>query len=137
MLPLRALTRANMGLLMFHHPGKADTRVGLAARGSSALLGHVDISIDMRQPGGNPGTRRRRFFALSRFGETPRQLLMDLNADGVPDYLLQSAPSLCGTGGGSPQRLNEEGRVFPEVERLRQVLRVPRDRVLRRPDQPC
>ena len=40
-----------------HHPGKVETRVDLAARGSTALLGHVDISIDMRwRPGGVPVT---------------------------------------------------------------------------------
>jgi hypothetical protein len=85
LLPLRALTRAGMGLLLIHHPGKAETRVGLAARGSTALLGHVDISIDMRQPGGNPLTRRRRLHCLSRFHETPRQLFLELNADAT-DY---------------------------------------------------
>ncbi len=35
-------------LLLMHHSGKAETRVGLAARDSAALLGHVDISIDMQ-----------------------------------------------------------------------------------------
>ena len=75
-----------MGLLLIHHPGKAETRVGLAARGSTALLGHVDISIDMRHPGGAPLTRRRRLHCLSRFSATPRQLLLELNADAT-DYL--------------------------------------------------
>ena len=81
LLPLPPSTRAGMALLLMHHPGKAETRVGLAARGSTALLGHVDISIDMRQPGGNPLTRRRRLHCLSRFSETPRQLYLELNAD--------------------------------------------------------
>jgi hypothetical protein len=91
LLPLRALTRARMGLLFMHHPGKAETRVGLAARGSTALLGHVDISIDMRRPAGDPLTRRRRFLCLSRFTETPRQLLLELNADAT-DYLPVAEP---------------------------------------------
>jgi hypothetical protein len=50
------------------------------------LLGHVDISIEMRHPGGDPLTRRRRFLALSRHAETPRRLLLELNAEGT-DYL--------------------------------------------------
>jgi hypothetical protein len=91
LLPLRALTRAGMALLLIHHPGKAETRIGLAARGSSALLGHVDISIDMRQPGGSPLTRRRRLHCLSRFSETPRQLFLELNADAT-DYLPVTEP---------------------------------------------
>jgi hypothetical protein len=86
LLPLRALTRTGMGLLLMHHPGKTETRVGLAARGSTALLGHVDISIDMRRPRGSPDSRRRRFLALSRFSDTPRHLLVELNADGT-DYV--------------------------------------------------
>jgi len=40
----------------------------------------------MRHPGGDPLTRRRRFLALSRHAETPRQLLLELNAEGT-DYL--------------------------------------------------
>ena len=57
----------------------------MAARGSGALLGHVDISIELRHSGGNPLTRRHRL-ALSRHADTPRQLL-ELNAEGT-DYLV-------------------------------------------------
>jgi hypothetical protein len=55
-----------MAVLILHHPAKGERPLGQAARGSSALLGHVDISIEMRHPGGDPLTRRRRFLALSR-----------------------------------------------------------------------
>ncbi len=58
---------------------------------TTALLGHVDISIGMRRPGGDPMTRRRRFLCLSRFTETPRQLLLELNADAT-DYLPVAEP---------------------------------------------
>jgi hypothetical protein len=85
LLPLRALTRANMAVVLAHHPRKGAPPIGNAARGSGALLGHVDISIEMRHPGGDPLTRRRRFLALSRFTATPRQLLLELAADGT-DY---------------------------------------------------
>jgi hypothetical protein len=43
------------------------------------FLGHVDISIEMRQPGGDPLTRRRQLHALSLFAETPRRLVVELN----------------------------------------------------------
>jgi hypothetical protein len=49
-------------------------------------LGHVDISIEMRHPGGSPHTRRRRFLSLSRHADTPRQLLLELNAEAT-DYI--------------------------------------------------
>jgi hypothetical protein len=86
LLPLRALTQEGMAVFILHHPAKGDRPVGQSARGSSALLGHVDISIEMRHPGGDPLTRRRRFLALSRHAETPRQLLLELNPEGS-DYL--------------------------------------------------
>jgi hypothetical protein len=80
------LTSWGMAVLLLHHPAKGDNLIGQAARGSGALLGHVDISIEMRHPGGDPFTRRRRFLALSRHAETPRQLLLELNPEGS-DYV--------------------------------------------------
>jgi hypothetical protein len=81
LLPLGALTRGGMAVMLLHHPAKGHRQLGQAARGSGALLGHVDISIEMRHPGGDPLTRRRRLLALSRHAETPRQLLIELNAE--------------------------------------------------------
>jgi AAA domain len=86
LLPLGALTRRGMAVTMAHHPGKRERPIGLAARGSTALLAHVDVSIEMRQPGGDPLTRRRRLVSLSRYTETPRRLLIELDARGT-DYL--------------------------------------------------
>jgi hypothetical protein len=86
LLPLRALTSNGLAALMLHHPGKGEKPLGQAARGSGALLGHVDISIEMRHPGGDPLTRRRRFIGLSRHAETPRRLLLELNVEDT-DYL--------------------------------------------------
>jgi hypothetical protein len=86
LMPLTALTRAGIALMLLHHPARGHRPIGQAARGSGALLGHVDISIEMRHPGGNPMTRRRRFLSLSRHAETPRKLLLELNAEGA-DYL--------------------------------------------------
>jgi hypothetical protein len=85
MLPLAELTAAGMAVLLLHHPPKGHPPLGQAARGSGALLGHVDIAVEMRHPGGDPLTRRR-FIALSRHAATPRHLLLELNAEGT-DYL--------------------------------------------------
>jgi hypothetical protein len=92
LMPLGALTRAGMALFLLHHPGRGRRPIGQAARGSGALLGHVDISIEMRHPGGNALTRRRRFLALSRHDETPRKLLLELNPEGT-DYLPVAGPA--------------------------------------------
>ena len=86
LLPLGLLIRRGMAVLVLHHPAKGEQPVGQAARGSGALLGHVDISMEMRHPGGDELTRRRRFVALSRHAQTPRRLLMELNAQAT-DYL--------------------------------------------------
>src|SRR5437588_2432418 len=86
LLPLGQLQRAGMAVLLLHHPGRGERPLGQAARGSGALLGHVDVSVEMRHPGGDPLTRRRRFLALSRHAATPRQLLLELNPDGT-DYV--------------------------------------------------
>jgi hypothetical protein len=83
LLPLRALLRADMGVLLLHHPGRGERALGQAARGSGALLGYVDVSIEMRHPGGEALTRRRRLFTLSRHPVSPRQLTLELDASGT------------------------------------------------------
>jgi hypothetical protein len=84
--PLAEVTGRGVGLLAMHHPGKGNPALGQAARGSGALLGHVDISIEVRRVGGDPHSRRRRFFAWSRHLQLHPQLLLELNAEGT-DYL--------------------------------------------------
>jgi hypothetical protein len=86
LLPLAHLTAAGMAVLLLHHPSKGHPPLGQAARGSGALLGHVDIAVELRHPGGDPLTRRRRFVAFSRHAATPRQIVLELNAEGT-DYL--------------------------------------------------
>jgi hypothetical protein len=75
-----------MAVLLSHHPRKAQSADGRAARGSGALLGFVDVLIEMTwrgRPGG--GGRARRLRAWSRYPGTPQHLLMELTADGS-DY---------------------------------------------------
>jgi hypothetical protein len=83
--PLSELTGRGVGVLAMHHPSKGNPPLGQAARGSGALLGHVDISMEVRRVGGDPHSRRRRFFAWSRL-QAPPQLLMELNPEGT-DYI--------------------------------------------------
>ncbi len=83
--PLRKLTRAGITIWLLHHPTKGDPALGQAARGSGAFGGFPEICLEMRHPGGDPATRRRLVYALSRFKETPRNLTLELNADDA-DY---------------------------------------------------
>jgi hypothetical protein len=85
--PLQRLTAEGLGVLLAHHPSKGDNADGQAARGSGALPGYVDIAVEMFHVGrASGGDRRRRLVAYSRYEETPRQLVIELNAEGT-DYL--------------------------------------------------
>jgi hypothetical protein len=85
--PLHRLTALGVAVLLLHHPGKEETAEGLAARGSTATGAFADIVLEMKwyhRP--SEADRRRRLVALSRFDETPRQLVIELNTEGT-DYL--------------------------------------------------
>src|ERR1051326_4980397 len=77
LLPLSELNRQGVGVLLTHHPAKAERSLGNSARGSGAILSHAAITIEMRRPGLDPRTRCRRLIAFSRHDETPRQLFVE------------------------------------------------------------
>ena len=88
LLPLQRLTAAGMSILGLHHPKKGEVQAGQAARGAGALPGSVDILLEMywhSRP--FEDDRRRRLLGFSRFDETPRRLLFELNAERT-DYLV-------------------------------------------------
>ncbi len=86
LLPLVQLTRLGLAVLLLHHPRKAASEPGYAARGSGALAGFADIVVEMSTcPRAADDDRRRRLLALSRSPRTPRQLVIELNAAG-DDY---------------------------------------------------
>jgi hypothetical protein len=84
--PLRDLTAAGVAVLILHHPRRARAPAGQTARGSRALGESMDILMEM---GGLSGPadddRRRKLAAFSRHPDTPRRLVIELNADGT-DY---------------------------------------------------
>ena len=80
--PFIALAAAGFSVLLLHHPSKGEPALGQAARGSGALPASVDIVLEMRHPGGNPFTQRRKIFGWSRHDETPRKMLIELSPDG-------------------------------------------------------
>ncbi len=85
--PLQRLAARGLSVLVLHHPSKKERGDAPSGRGSGALLACADILVEMRcyrRP--TDSDRRRRLFALSRFDETPRELIIELNADGT-DYL--------------------------------------------------
>jgi hypothetical protein len=86
-LPLRGLAAVGAAVWLLHHPRKGVPAAGQAARGSGALPGCADIVLEMHwYASGSADDCRRRLYGWSRFEETPRQLVIELTADGR-DYL--------------------------------------------------
>jgi hypothetical protein len=90
LLPLQALANQGLAVWLLHHPAKGKGADGQASRGSIALPGFVDILMEMscfRRA--RSRDRRRRICAYSRYVQTQRHLIVELNADGS-DYLLRT-----------------------------------------------
>jgi hypothetical protein len=86
LMPLGELTRRGMAVWLMHHPRKRAPEQGQSARGHGALLGHIDISIEMRHGSADPDSRARRLYCQSRHAATPRHFLMELTPAG-DDYV--------------------------------------------------
>jgi len=87
---LERLTAAGLAVLLLHHPRKAASIEGHRARNSGALLGFVDINIEMYLISqASAADRRRKMLAFSKFEETPRRLVIELNEAGT-DYALRT-----------------------------------------------
>ena len=90
LLPLQELANRGPAVWLLHHTGKGQCLDGQAARGTSALGGFVDIMIEMSHyKRARSKDRRRRLCAYSRYAETPRHLVIELNGDGS-DYLVRT-----------------------------------------------
>ncbi len=72
------------GVFILRHERKGGGEVGESGRGSSAFGGSVDIVLSIRRPEGNPGAspNMRVIHSLSRFDETPSELMIELAHDG-------------------------------------------------------
>lgn len=78
LLPMRAITNANAGLLLVHHPKKGEAAHGSMARGSGSLLGWVDIILEFERLSGAPeGDSRRVIRGYSRLDDTPQEMVFD------------------------------------------------------------
>ena len=79
----RRIVEAGAALMVAHHPSKAPMGQGRSSRGSGALPGFVDIILEFGryQPEHAEDTRRV-LLGLSRFKETPTEVVLDLTEDG-------------------------------------------------------
>jgi hypothetical protein len=88
---IRETKAAWLGLV---HSRKGGGTNGEEIRGSSALLGLVDIAISMKRTEG--GRCQRKLETVSRYADTPSELVIELNGDeykvlGTPDEISASA----------------------------------------------
>jgi hypothetical protein len=73
--PLQRLAAAGAAVLILHHPRKKAADEGSGARGSGALLGFVDVILELHRFGRlQSDVRRRRLVGLSRHAQTPGSL---------------------------------------------------------------
>jgi hypothetical protein len=92
LLPLQALANLGPAVWLLHHPAKGKRADGQAARGSSALSGFADILMEMNCiRRARSRHRRRRICAYSRYLQTQRHLIIELNADAT-DYHVRTDP---------------------------------------------
>jgi RecA-family ATPase len=80
--PLQRLAQAGVAVLILHHPRKKSSDEGNAARGSGALLGFVDIILELHYVGHlRSDERRRRLVGRSRHLATPRRLVYEFDPE--------------------------------------------------------
>ena len=92
--PLRQLTQAGLAVLLLHHPRKAASSEGMAARGCGALPAAVDVLLEMRRADAEPGNdRQRRLLAFSRDPNTPRSVRIELSPDGLAFTCVDEPPA--------------------------------------------
>jgi hypothetical protein len=115
LLPLQALANRGPALWLLHHPAKAKRPDGQSGRGSGTLSGFADVVMEMTcYRRARSRDRRRRICAWSRYAETPRHLLLELNADGG-DYLVRSDAA------GAPPGTTLAGDALRPGQRQRQA----------------
>jgi hypothetical protein len=87
--PLRRLADAGVAILILHHPRKEPSDEGSTARGSGALLGYVDIILELSRSGRLLGdSNRRRIVGFSRHPETPESLVYEWDRDRTGEFRL-------------------------------------------------
>jgi hypothetical protein len=81
---LGAVGNHPIGVSVLRHERKSGGEVGQSTRGSSAFGGSVDIVLALKRPEGNPGANpnMRVIHSLSRFDETPAELMVELTDNG-------------------------------------------------------
>ena len=85
---IEAIRETDAAWLGLVHSRKGGGTNGEEIRGSSALLGLADIAISMKRTEG--GTRQRKLGTVSRYADTPSELVIELHED---EYKVLGTPA--------------------------------------------
>jgi len=79
--PLQEAAAKDLAVLFTWHERKGGGEISDAGRGSSAVAGAVDVILSLRMLGGNHKPTLREIRSLSRFAETPGEMVIELEGD--------------------------------------------------------
>ena len=82
MAPVQLAAAKGLAVVVLRHERKSGGEVGDSGRGSSAFGGTVDIVLSIRRGDSKTRSTVRHLHALSRFDETPGELVIELTPDG-------------------------------------------------------
>jgi AAA domain len=111
--PLQEAAARGLAVILVRHDRKAGGMVGESGRGSSAFAGAVDIIIAIRRGDGNTRPTVRKIESLSRFSETPTELMVELGDEGYRSLGTETAVAAQRGAQGRPR-----GRAHFRGERL-------------------
>ena len=141
MRPLQQASGQGFGILYAAHERKSGGDVSDAARGSSAAGGCADILMSLGKPSGNHQESIRKISAISRFPETPTEMVIDWTLDkeyvvlGDSDAVtldrctaavMAALPVLESSAKTVPVLMEETGESRATVRRVLRNLRAPR-----------
>ncbi len=80
--PLQTAAAGGLAVFVVRHERKGGGDVGDSARGSSAFTGAVDVVLRLGRPDNPPRPTIRNLSTLSRFDDTPPELVIELTDEG-------------------------------------------------------
>ena len=115
-LLLKAVRRTTAAWLCLVHTRKSGGEHGQEIRGSTALLGLVDVALSMKRTEG--GGAQRCLEAVSRYEETPSKIIIGLGERGYE--ALGSPEEVCAEGKAEKVRaaLTEKGQTVEELSKV-------------------
>lgn len=79
---MKRLTKAGAAVVLLHHFRKSAGEHGSAIRGSSALMGKVNVVIEFKLTEAGKTHPRRKLETFSHFGLTPDNVIIELTENG-------------------------------------------------------